>query len=280
MEVGKQEMTAVGRACITKFLVDEIFNKTFHPGLDSELSANLKNIEQNIRRFSPALSNQEESDALTAKVVNWRLTTLDGLRDTLDSVESEGHKKEFSKMTTSNLTATLINFLGEPVPGGIEEFSTTIVELAVSIAANIPLESRDISVTYPMPNDFVQTSVMKIEAGIPTLDHPGAETNGLDSSSIGSADKDDSPKEEQKTHAKLTKEKSSKGPGMLQAMMGGGGGGPPGKKMSVSSQGGQEGAGEKSKNEDGAQKVRFAGFMGVEVRGRQVLLKSPIWTLG
>ncbi|PQE14551.1 S-adenosylmethionine-dependent methyltransferase protein [Rutstroemia sp. NJR-2017a WRK4] len=280
MEVGKQEMTAVGRACITKFLVDEIFNKTFHPGLDSELSACLKNIEQNIRRFSPALSNQEESDALTAKVVQWRLTTLDGLRDTLDSTESEGHKKEFSQMTTSNLTATLINFLGEPVPGGIEEFSTTIVELAVSIAANIPLESRDISVTYPMPNDFVQTTVMKVEAGIPTLDHPGAETNGLDSSSIGSVDKDESPKEEQKAHAKLTKEKSSKGPGMLQAMMGGGGGGPPGKKMSVSSQGGQEGAGEKSKNEDGAQKVRFAGFMGVEVRGRQVLLKSPIWTLG
>jgi len=32
--------------------------------------------------------------------------------------------------------------------------------------------------------------------------------------------------------------------------------------------------------EDGAQKVRFAGFVSVEVRGRQVLVKAPVWTLG
>jgi hypothetical protein len=83
LKIGKQEMTATGRACITKFLVDEIFSRTFHPGLEGELSSSLKNIEQNIRRFSPALNNQEESDALTAKVVQWRLATLEGLKDIL-----------------------------------------------------------------------------------------------------------------------------------------------------------------------------------------------------
>ncbi|ESZ98019.1 hypothetical protein SBOR_1550 [Sclerotinia borealis F-4128] len=280
MSIGKQEMTAVGRACITRFLVDEIFNRTFHPGLESELSLSLKTIEQNIRRFSPAINNQEESDALTAKVVQWRLATLDGLKDMLNSAESEQFKKDFSKMVTTNLTANLINYLQEPIPGGIEEAATTIVELAVSIAANIPLESRDVVIMYPMPNDLVQRQYMKIEAGIPALEHPGAETNGFDSSSVGSNDKDEGSKEEQKSHAKLTKEKSGKGQGMLQAMMGGGGsGGTSGKKMSISSQGGQEPS-EKVKSEDGAHKVRFAGFMTIDIRGRQVLFSAPVWTMG
>lgn len=278
MSIGKQEMTAVGRACISRFLVDEIFNRTFHPGLESELSLSLKTIEQNIRLFSPAINNQEESDALTAKVVQWRLTTLDGLKDVLSSPESEEYKKQFSKMITSNLTASLVNYLQEPIPGGIEESATTIVELAVSIAANIPLESRDVVITYPMPNDLVQRQYMKIEGGIPALEHPGAESNGFDSSSVGSHDKDDGSKEEQKNHPKLTKEKSGKGQGMLQAMMGGGSSGTSGKKMSTSSQGGQEPS-EKVKSEDGAHKVRFAGFMTIDIRGRQVLFSAPVWTM-
>lgn len=279
MSIGKQEMTAVGRACITRFLVDEIFNRSFHPGLESELSLNLKNIEQNIRRFSPAINNQEESDALTSKVVQWRLATLDGLRDLLSSQESEEYKEQFMRMVTSNLTANLINYLHEPIPGGIEEAATTIVEQAVSIAANIPLESRDVVIMYPMPNDLVHRQYMKIEAGIPALEHPGAETNGFDSSSVGSNDRDEGSKEEQKSHARPTKEKSGK-VGMLHAMMGGGsGGGPPGKKMSISSQGCQDQS-EKIKSEDGAHKVRFAGFMTIDVRGRQVLFSAPVWTMG
>ncbi|TGO67377.1 hypothetical protein BOTNAR_0043g00090 [Botryotinia narcissicola] len=280
MSIGKQEMTAVGRACITRFLVDEIFNRSFHPGLESELSFSLKNIEQNIRLFSPAINNQEESDALTAKIVQWRLATLEGLKDLLNSPESEEYKKQFSKMVTSNLTANLINYLQEPVPGGIEEAATTIVEQAVSIAANIPLESRDVVIMYPMPNDLVNRQYMKIEAGIPALEHPGAETNSFDSSSVGSHDKDESSKEEQKGHGKLMKEKSGKGQGMLSAMMGSGSsGGAAGKKMSISSQGGQESS-EKIKSEDGVHKVRFAGFMGIDIRGRQVLCQAPVWTMG
>jgi hypothetical protein len=35
----------------------------------------------------------------------------------------------------------------------------------------------------------------------------------------------------------------------------------------------------KGKPEDGAQKVRFAGFLGVEVRGRQMLAKAPVWVV-
>ncbi|KAH8815877.1 hypothetical protein F5884DRAFT_818084 [Xylogone sp. PMI_703] len=311
IKIGKQEMTAVGRTCITRFLVNEVFNRSFHPGLDSDLSANLKIVEQNIRLFSPALNNQEESDALTAKVIQWRLATLDGLRDVLSSPESEENKKQFIQMVTSNLAATLINHLIEPPPAGIEDSAHMIVELAVSIAANLPLESRDISIVYPIPGDPLQPHIMKVETGIPPLENPtqSLDSGGMDGDSAstgsGGADKDDSAPGkdtggmEKGADGKSRRDKS-KTSSMLLGMMGGGVPGAPGpqqKKNSISGQGGaealtqnqgqgqaqnQQGAGQgeaKKSSEDGPQKVRFAGFVGVEVRGRQMLLKAPVWAV-
>lgn len=285
LKIGKQEMTGVGRAVITRFLVEEIFNKTSHPGLEGELSMNLKTIEQNIRRFSPTLNNQEESDALTAKVVQWRLATLDGLRDVLSTSESEEHKKQFSRVATTNLTANLMNFLSEPAPAGIEDSAHMIVELAVSIASNLPLESRDISIVYPMPGDLLQPFIMKVEGGIPPLENPSAETaSEVDASSTGSGDKDEpSTKESEKADAKAArKEKTKSTGGMLQAIMGGSSAGAGPSKKAVPTSAGETSSDGKSKTsmDDGAQKVRFAGFVGVEVRGRQVLSKAPVWTLG
>jgi hypothetical protein len=277
LKVGKQEMTAVGRACITRFLVDEIFNRSFHPGLEGELSCHLKTIEQNIRRFSPVLNNQEESDALTAKVVQWRLTTLEGLKDILQSPESEEYRKQFSRVATTNLTANLINFLSEPVPAGIEDSAHMIVELAVSIAANLPLESRDIAIVYPMPGDSLQPAFMKVESGVPSLENPGVDTSSeIDASSTGSGDKEEISKDNEKD-GKLRKEKP-KGGGMLQAMMGGNSAGPGPKKNPQNGPDTPSEAKGKQSSEDGSQKVRFAGFVGVEVRGRQILVKSPVWT--
>ncbi|KAL5326745.1 hypothetical protein ACEPPN_004434 [Leptodophora sp. 'Broadleaf-Isolate-01'] len=274
MKIGKQEMTAVGRACITKFLVDEIFNRTFHPGLEADLSGNLKAVEQNIRRFSPALNNNEESEALTAKVVQWRLATLEGLKDVLGSPESEDYKKEFSRRATTNLTASLINYLQEPVPAGIEDSAHMIVELAVSIASNLPLESRDISISYPMPGDMIQPLMMKVESQIPALEHPGAETADADSASTGSGDKDE---KDEKSEGKSRKEKTKSG--MLSAMMGGSSGANS-KKSSISVPAAEVSSeAKKLPTEDGAQKVRFAGFVAVEVRGRQVLVKAPVWAI-
>ena len=279
MKIGKQEMTAVGRACITRFLVDEIFNKSFHPGLETGLSGRLKYIEQNIRRFSPTLNNQEESDALTAKVVQWRLATLDGLRDVLNSPESGDFKMQFSRIATTNLSASLLNFLAEPAPAGIEDSAHMIVELAVSIACNLPLESRDISIVFPMPGDLLQSFIMKVEAGIPPLENPGAElANEVDASSTGSVEKDDAASKE--ADAKTARKEKTKS-GMLQAMMMGGSSTSTAVRktatpsVEVSSDGKS-----KASTEEGAQKVRFAGFVGVEVRGRQVLSKAPVWAVG
>ncbi len=284
LRIGKQEMTAVGRACITKFLVDEVFNRTFHPGLEGELSIHLKSIEQNIRRFSPALNNQEESDALTAKVVQWRLATLEGLRDSLNSPDSEDYKNQYIRVATTNLTASLINLLNEPIPVGIEDSAHMIVELAVSIAANLPLESRDISIVYPLPGDLFQPFIMKVDSVIPTLENPGLETTSEgDTASTNSGEKEDaSSKEGEKTEGnKLRKEKPKSTGGMLQAMMGSGNsGGSVQSKKSVQGQADSSNEGKKASMEDGAQKVRFAGFVGVEVRGRQVLAKAPVWTVG
>ena len=285
LKIGKHEMTAVGRACISRFLVDEVFNRTFHPGLEGELSTNLKIIEQNIRRFSPALNNQEESDALTAKVLQWRLATIDGLKDILSSPESEACRNQFTRVATTNLTASLINYLQEPIPAGIEEFAHTIVELAVSIACNLPLESRDISIVYPLPGDLLQPFIMKTEtgSGVPLLENPGAETSSeVDESSAGSVDRDEASKEGDKSDPKSKKDKS-KTTGMLLSMMGGSSGSMGSKNTSNSSQAGGDGNSEgkgKVPMEDGAQKVRFSGFVGVEVRGRQVLVKAPVWTVG
>jgi hypothetical protein len=272
LKIGKQEMTAVGRACITKFIVDEIFNRTFHPGLEPELSINLKQIELNIRLYSPALNNLEESEALTAKVLQWRQATLEGLKGVLASSESEGYKNQFARVATTNLAGSLISFLADPAPPGIEDSAHMIVELAVGIAANIPLESRDISVVYPMPGDMLQPLVMKTENPIPALEHPGAETGEGDAASTNSGEKDDGSKEAEKSSdGKGRKEKSKS---MLSAMMGGNSTGnkkpnvldPPVEVKKISA-------------EDGAQKVRFAGFVAVEVRGRQVLVKAPVWTV-
>lgn len=272
-KIGKQEMTGVGRACITKFLMDEIFNRSFHPALDVQLSVDLKKIERNIRRNSPPLNNQEESDALTSKIVNWRLATLEGLKEQLASAEAQENKAQFSQVCTTKLCGTLITFLHE-TPGGMQDTAASIVELAVSIASNMPLESRDICITLPMPGDLVQPNSMKIEGGIPPLANLG-DTSEADASSTGSAEKDE--KENEKSDGKLRKEKAKHG-SVLGALIGGnsssGGKKPGATPTEVSS----DGKG-KLTAEDGVQRVRFAGFVAVEVRGRQMLNKAPVWTI-
>ncbi|RKF64904.1 putative s-adenosylmethionine-dependent methyltransferase-like protein [Erysiphe neolycopersici] len=225
IKIGKHEMTAVGRAVITKFLVDEIFDQIFHPGLPMELSRSLKSIEKNIRKFSPAHNNHEESEALTARVMQWRLTTLDGLKDLLAPIESEEIKNQFIDRCTNNLTGLITSFLHEPNPPGIKDSAHIIVELAVSISSNLPLESRDLCISYPMPGNMLQPAIMKVENPIPSLGDTIADIDENEGTQSG--DKDESGND----------------------------------------------------NEDSSQKVRFSGFISVEVRGRQILYKAPVWTM-
>jgi len=171
LKTGKQEMTAVGRAVITHWVVEEIFNHCFHPGLEPELSQQLKAIQRNIRKFSYKMHSQEEYDALTSKVVSWRMTTLEGLQAALASPESHQHRSDFTQRATTNLTASLFQYLTDPPPSGVEGSASMIVELAVGIAFHLPLESRDVAITYPMPLDPVSLHLMEVEkAGLPALE--------------------------------------------------------------------------------------------------------------
>lgn len=192
LKTGKQEMTAVGRAVITRWVVEEIFHSSFHPGLEPELSSHLKQIEQNIRHFSHTISSQEEYDALTTKVVNWRMATLEGLTEVLRGPESAEHKADFTQRATSNLTAYLYQHLADPPPPGVDGSASMIVELAVAIAANLPLESRDVAVMYPLPEQPIRTEIMEVEkSGLPSLetrtseasDEGAGEENGKDNNS-------------------------------------------------------------------------------------------------
>ncbi|KAL2024656.1 hypothetical protein VTK56DRAFT_6857 [Thermocarpiscus australiensis] len=271
LKTGKQEMTAVGRAVITRWIVEEIFNCCFHPGLDPELSRQLKAIEHNIRHFSYTMNSQEEFDALTTKVVNWRMATLEGLQDVLRSGESVNHRNDFTRRATSNLTAWLFKHLTDPPPAGVDGSASTIVELAVGIASNLPLESRDVAIIYPLPEQPIQPELMEVEkTGLPSLESRTSDASEEGTGEDGGAGNDGSKDGKDRRGGDKSRT------GML-SVMGGGGSAPGSRKGSVADTGMTQAAPPPPKDPG---KVRFAGFVAVEVRGRQVLVKAPVWTLG
>lgn len=172
---GTKEMTAVGRACITRWLFESIFERTFHPGIDPGLSAQLKNVERNLRRSGQAglLLTDEQRDDLTTKITTWRLTTIEGLGDVLTSPQAEQYTENLNKMFTHQLTESLKANLTDPPPPGLSEGVGMIVGQAIGIAANIPLESRDICIEYFMPGTPVNETYMKIEPQMTPLTNPG-----------------------------------------------------------------------------------------------------------
>lgn len=212
LKTGKQEMTAAGRAIVTKWLVDEIFSRCFHPGLDQGLSRSLKEIEQNIRRFSYKMNSAEEFEALTSKVVSWRMATLEGLSRVLQSPEAAENRADFTRRATTNLTAFLFQHLCDPAPAGVEGSASMIVELAVGIAMNLPLESRDVCIIYPLPGDPVRPEIMDVEkAGLPPL--PSVPTGGANKGDDDDEDEDDDESDDDGASAKEDAKGSVKGGG-------------------------------------------------------------------
>jgi len=230
-------------------------------------------IEQNIRHFSYTLNSQEEYDALTSKVVSWRMATLEGLSEMLRSGESGNNKIDFTRRATSNLTASLFQHLTDPPPSGVDGSASMIVELAVGIAANLPMESRDVAVTYPLPEQPIQPELMEIEkTGLPAL-----EQRPSDASEEGGAG-DEAGKEGAKDGKDQRRgDKSRTG---LLSVMSSGGSTPGSRKGSVVDPALSQQASQQQQPLKDSSKVRFAGFVAVEVRGRQVLVKAPVWTLG
>ncbi|PFH61118.1 hypothetical protein XA68_18182 [Ophiocordyceps unilateralis] len=240
LKTGKQEMTAVGRAMVSRWLVEELFNKCFHPGLEPQLSSQLKEIELSIRDNAYTMHSQEEFDALTTKVVNWRMATLDGLQRQLNSAAAGENRAKLTAWATKTLTAHLYQHLNNPPPPGLEGSTSMIAELAVTIATNLPLESRDVAITYPLPGNAVQPHLMEVEkTGLPAIN--SQRTEGEAAAEDG--EEEEADEAEQEAGARTRGDRAKTGVPRDSS------------------------------------KVRFAGFVALEVRGRQVLMKAPVWTV-
>ena len=281
-------MTAVGRACISRWLVEELLDRYFHPALEPNLSCQLKIIEKNLRRFSPPTQNEEEREALLARISNWRLATLDGLADMLASPGAGSYRSDLTDMLVEMLTTDLKDNLKEPAPPGLDAGVEGIVELAVGIAANVPLESRDVFVNYIMPGTLVNENYMRVEGALPALTNPG---EGLlsDSASIGSAEdkeetdheeslKDVPPQQQQSPQQaqQQAQQHNKKKSGMLSSLIGSK------KPVAGPPAPGNTRAGGPAATESGPQppkeeRVRFAAFMSVEVRGKNMLIRAPVY---
>ncbi|KAK5686727.1 hypothetical protein LTS12_029026, partial [Elasticomyces elasticus] len=149
--VGAKEMTAIGRAFMSRWLVEEIFQRHFHPALDPTFSQQLKNIENNLRHqhlhittantstpapnAPPATSSSsnsnsnsnssttqpavaEDKENAIAKISNWRRTTFDGLGDEtlLQSPVAEQNRRHLTEQLVGRLVSTLRTHLNEPPP--------------------------------------------------------------------------------------------------------------------------------------------------------------------
>ncbi|EEQ34273.1 conserved hypothetical protein [Microsporum canis CBS 113480] len=300
--VGTKEMTAVGRACLTRWIVDELFDRYFHPGLEPNLSRQLKQIERNVRRMGKFVTEEEQENHLS-KVSSWRRTTLDGLGDIFQSKLADDHRALLTRNLVEKLTASLEMNLKTPPPPGLENGVAMIVELAVGISANIPLESRDISIDYFLPGATIAESHMKIETTLPPLSNPGMEprlasepssaaTDRVDQSSIkgieaaissseiqGGDDKDPnfpiqpqpaSQGRKKSVFGSLMGKKPHPGPGNpVDAMR------PPSGHFRE-----REEAIEAAREKENENRIRFAAFVSVEVRSKgagNVIVKAPVY---
>lgn len=276
-----KEMTIVGRACISRWILDEIFNRYFHPALERHLSERLKEIEQNIRRFSSLPSSVEESEALISKVSSWRMTTIDALRDFLHCEQANVEETRLGDHLSEKLEASLMMHLVEPVPPGLGDGVRMIIELAVSILSNIPQESRDIRIAYFLPSSSVQENLMMVDWTLPALINPHVPSE-LDK--LGGRDKDensDEARDESMTNGSKDSDKKKQSSGIMKSFRDklahpqGDRSGPVSPLPPEAHQGMNR---SRENSRDGL--VRVAAFLAVEVRGRAVLYKTPVSLFG
>jgi hypothetical protein len=297
VETGKQEMTAVGRAFISHWLVENIFEKYFHPDLEPGFSTQLQTIVTNIRKFSPACHSAEDEESLAAKIINWRLATLEGLADTLRAPQAATYRQALTDTLNEKLIASLQMHLNDPAPPDLNGGVPMIVELAISIAQHLPLESREVHIEYFPPGHGIVPEFMKMESGIPALTAPIMEVDEADRASVRSvASKldDASSIAEQDQQAQL-QQNSQQAPkeDKKRGMFGFGGSKKPApapapfnKRESSLGQGGSQqsltqnppGSSNGPKDEPPPSRVRMAVGVAVQIRGKSILIKAPVYS--
>ncbi|KAH3965392.1 hypothetical protein HBH51_150840 [Parastagonospora nodorum] len=293
VETGKQEMTAVGRAFISNWLVENIFEKYFHPDLEPGFSTQLQMIVSNIRKFSPPSHSPEDEDSLAAKIINWRLATLEGLAETLRAPQAAKYRQELIDTLNEKLIASLQMHMNDPAPADLNGGVPMIIELAISVAQHLPLESREVHIEYFPPGHGIVPEFMKLESGIPALTAPILEVDEADRASVRSnarSDIDNASIAEQEQLAAQAAPKEEKKRGVFG--FGGGSKKPTtapaslGKRESTLGAGGSQqsltpnppGSSHGPKDEVPAQRVRMAVGFAVQIRGKSILMKAPVYS--
>ena len=283
LSVGKQEMILVGRAFMSRWIVEEVFKKYFHPGLEPSLSAALQTIQTNLRYNAPSLVTDEEEAALTDKILMWRMTTMEGLAPALANAEASSRRQSFIEMLNAKLVKALLEHMKGP-PDGLEGGVNMIIELVVAILTHLPEESRDVQIDYFAAGTLISGEIMNVETGIPPLTDPitdmpafdnrSVEINISDAASVSDATTQD-------TEAGSQQESSRKG--FLGSIIGS-------KKQSIPNNSGdanKAGNADASPNdlvqppgssagESSGGRVRFAVAPSLQIRGRKNILHKAL----
>lgn len=269
--IGKQEMTAAGRAIVSQWLVDDVFSMYFHPDLDITLSAQLKTMQKNIRRFAAISTTQEDEEYLTSKIVSWRLATLEGLQEMLRSPQCATNRAKLIDMLKQQLTNHLQHHLDNPPMSDLEGGVHMIVELAVAMVAHLPLESRDVQIEYFMPSSPINYEQMKLESGIPALNTSLAD-DAADRASLRSSYSDTNDESKPNTGEGSREHRKRD---MLSALTGGG------KKRDVNPKTASTTSLDHTHGHSGDKdepRVRMAVGIAAFVRNRTVLVKAPVFS--
>lgn len=277
-QVGMKEMTAIGRTVISRWLVEEVFQRYFHPALEPNLSMQLKSIEMNLRaqQHGKGVTEDDKENSI-ARISNWRRTTFDGLGEVLNGKNAEDNRTQLIEHLISKLVASLEMNLVVPPPVGVDTGARMIVENAIGIAEKIPLESRDVCVDYFPPGTVLNESLMRIETTVPPLTKVAVKP---DQTVQSSEDQDRSDEVEDSSSSNSAQESGSAPPQkekrrtVFSSLMGK----KPGRKETD-----EKDAPQQTQSQSQVQsQIRFAAFLTAEVRGKgptNVLVKSPVYVM-
>ncbi|KAF4760656.1 hypothetical protein HAV15_006803 [Penicillium sp. str.  len=279
LSVGTKEMTAVGRAVISRWLVEEVFQRYFHPSLDPAFSVQLKNVEMNLRRQRP--SSEEDRENASARLSYWRRTTFDGLSDSLVGPEAQQHRVKLVEQLIVELAAFMGSQLHEIALPDLEASVRMIVENSINIIEKIPLEARDVCVDYFPPGISLAEQYMKVEGQLPALSHPPpppSDQDQLEEPAAAEGDASSGSTAGVLENGSPAQQKPSK-KSIFGALI-------RGKHASseisrpAPAPGPTEDKSEPAELAQSHPRIRFAAFLAVEVRGKgpaTVLIKSPVW---
>lgn len=277
ISTGTKEMTALGRAVISRWLVEEVFQRHFHPGLEPGLSLALNRIEMNLRRQQMRPATDEDRENAIARLSNWRRTTFDGLGDMLADPAAQEHRAELIEHLTVELASFLSTQLHDPAPKELEGGVRMIIENTINIAEKIPLEARDVCVEYFPPNIAFMEGYMKVEGQLPPLSHQPSPPADLEVDDPATAEGDASPNSKVPGAADgaSATSREPRRRTVFGALMGR-------KSVNESSRSAGGQISEEKGEQEGSNRIRFASFVTVEVRGKgppTVLVKAPVFLL-